>query len=196
MTDLPGLDLDRFADWFNGACPGEIRGPLHGLLVAGGRSNLTYEVSDGARSWIVRRPPLGHVLATAHDMTREHRVISALRDTSVPVPLTYALCTDADVLGAPFYVMSKVEGTPYRTADQLAVVGPERTRVIAERFIDTLARLHAVVPTEVGLSDFGRPDGFLARQVRRWKKQLDASRTRPLAGVDELHERLAADPRP
>ncbi|MDX6343895.1 MAG: hypothetical protein QOH87_4033 [Trebonia sp.] len=194
MTDLPGLDLARFATWFDGVCPGEIGGPLHGRLVAGGRSNLTYEVSDGTRSWVVRRPPLGHVLATAHDMEREYRVITALRDTSVPVPLTYALCADPDVLGAPFYVMSDVDGIVYRTADQLAAVGPARARVIAERLISTLAQLHAVVPEEVGLADFGRPQGFLARQVRRWKKQLDASRSRPLAGIDELHALLAADP--
>ena len=194
MTDLPGLDLARFAAWFDGTCPDEIDGPLRGRLVAGGRSNLTYEVSDGTRSWMVRRPPLGHVLATAHDMGREYRVITALRDTSVPVPLTYALCPDPDVIGAPFYVMSKVEGIPYRRADELAAVGPARTRVIAERLIATLALLHAVVPAEVGLADFGRPDGFLARQVRRWQKQLDASRSRPLAGIDELHALLAADP--
>jgi aminoglycoside phosphotransferase (APT) family kinase protein len=194
MTDLPGLDLKRFATWFDVACPGEIDGPLHGRLIAGGRSNLTYEVSDGTRSWVVRRPPLGHVLATAHDMGREYRVITALRDTSVPVPLTYALCADPDVLGAPFYVMSRVDGTSYRTAGQFAALGPARIKVIAERLISTLARLHAVVPAEVGLSDFGRPEGFLARQVRRWKKQLDASRSRPVAGIDELYERLAASP--
>ena len=192
MTDLPGLDLERFAAWFDGACPGEIGGPLRGRLIAGGRSNLTYEVSDGTRSWVVRRPPLGHVLATAHDMAREYRVITALRDTSVPVPLSYALCTDPDVLGAPFYVMSAVNGVAYRTADQLAAVGPARTRVIAERMVGTLALLHAVDPGEVGLADFGRPEGFLARQVRRWKKQLDASRSRPVAGIDELHDLLAA----
>ncbi len=194
MTDLPGLDLTRFAAWFDGACPGEIDGPLSGRLIAGGRSNLTYEVTDGVRSWVVRRPPLGHVLATAHDMRREYRVITALRATDVPVPLTYALCDDPHVTGAPFYVMSRVEGTPYRTADQLAVVGPDRTRLIAERLVATLALLHAVVPAEVGLADFGRPDGFLARQVRRWKKQPDPSRSRPLAGIDELHALLAADP--
>src|ERR1700760_2125995 len=114
MNDLPGLDLDRFAAWFDGSSPGETTGPLHGRLIAGGRSNLTYEVSDGTRSWVVRRPPLGHVLATAHDMGREFRVISALRDPAVPVPLSYALCTDPDVTGAPFYVMSKVAGTAYR----------------------------------------------------------------------------------
>jgi aminoglycoside phosphotransferase (APT) family kinase protein len=194
MTHLPGLDLTRFAAWFDRACPGEVGGPLHGRLIAGGRSNLTYEVSDGARSWVVRRPPLGHVLATAHDMAREYRVITALRDTGVPVPLTYALCADPDVLGVPFYVMSRVEGIPYRTAEQLAALGPERARLIAERLVGTLARLHAVVPAEVGLGDFGRPEGFLARQVRRWQKQLDASRSRPLAGADELHALLAANP--
>ena len=194
MTDPPGLDLERFAAWFDGTCPGEIGGPLRGRLISGGRSNLTYEVSDGTRNWVVRRPPLGHVLATAHDMGREYRVISALRETSVPVPLAYALCADPDVLGAPFYVMSKVDGTPYRTADELAEVGPARARVIAERMIGTLAQLHAVIPAEVGLADFGRPQGFLARQVRRWKKQLDASNSRPLAGIDELYALLAADP--
>src|ERR1700735_2140897 len=120
MTDLPGLDLERFAAWFDTACPGEIGALLRGRLTAGGGSNLTYEVSDGTRSWVVRRPPLGHVLATAHDMAREYRVITALRDTGVPVPLTYALCTDPDVLGAPFYVMSRVDGIAYRTADQIA----------------------------------------------------------------------------
>ena len=194
MSDLPGLDLARFTTWFDGACPGEIGGPLTGRLIAGGRSNLTYEVSDGTRSWVVRRPPLGHVLATAHDMGREYRVITALRDTSVPVPLTYALCTDPDVIGAPFYVMSDVDGVAYRTADQIVVLGPTRIRAIAERLIATLALLHTVPPAEVGLADFGRPEGFLARQVRRWKKQLDASRSRPIAGIDELYALLAANP--
>jgi aminoglycoside phosphotransferase (APT) family kinase protein len=194
MTDLPGLDLAAFTTWFDGACPGEIGGPLRGRLIAGGRSNLTYEVGDGTRHWVVRRPPLGHVLATAHDMGREYRVITALRDTGVPVPLTYALCTDPDVLGAPFYVMSRVDGIAYRTADQIAPLGPTRTRAIADQMIATLARLHAVVPAEVGLADFGRPEGFLARQVRRWKKQLDASRSRPIEGIDELHALLAASP--
>src|ERR1041384_4966905 len=110
MSDIPGLDLERFAGWFAQACPGEVGGPLAGRLLAGGKSNLTYEVTDGTRAWVVRRPPLGHVLATAHDMRREYQVISALRDTSVPVAAAYALCEDAEVLGAPFYVMSRVDG--------------------------------------------------------------------------------------
>ncbi len=192
MTELPGLDLERFAAWFDAACPGEIGGPLRGRLITGGRSNLTYLVSDGARNWVVRRPPLGHVLATAHDMGREYRVITALRDTSVPVPRSFALCSDPGVLGAPFYVMSAVDGVAYRTAEQLGAAGPGRARAIAERMVDTLAVLHAVVPAEVGLADFGRPEGFLGRQVRRWQRQLDASRSRPIPGIDELHALLEA----
>jgi aminoglycoside phosphotransferase (APT) family kinase protein len=186
------LDVGRFARWFDGACPGQIGGPLTGRLLAGGKSNLTYEVSSGDRAWVVRRPPLGHVLATAHDMGREYQVISALRDTAVPVPLAIALCTDPEVLGAPFYVMSKVNGVAYRTDAQIAELGAQRTRAIAERMTDTLADLHAVGYDAVGLSSFGRPAGFLARQVRRWKKQLDASRSREIPGIDELHALLAA----
>jgi aminoglycoside phosphotransferase (APT) family kinase protein len=187
---LPGLDLDRFRDYFETVCPGEVTGPLSGSLVAGGKSNLTYIVGDGHKEWVVRRPPLGHVLATAHDMTREYRVMTALRDTDVPVPRTYALCEDEDVIGAHFYVMERVHGTPYRTAAELSALGEERTRAISRRSVETLATLHSVDPAAVGLGDFGRPEGFLERQVRRWKKQLDSSHSRDLAGADELHALL------
>ncbi|MFF4796142.1 phosphotransferase family protein [Streptomyces sp. NPDC001276] len=186
----PGLDLDRLRGLLDRERPGLVRGPLTGRLIEGGRSNLTYAVSDGASQWVVRRPPLGHVLATAHDMGREHRVISALHPTEVPVPRTVLLCEDEDVLGAPFYVMEFVGGTPYRTADQLASLGVERTRNAALSLVDTLVELHAVDPAEVGLEGFGRPEGFLDRQLRRWGKQLAASRNRELAGVDELHAAL------
>ncbi len=192
-AELPGLDLDRFRTFFEKACPGEVTGPLTGSLVAGGKSNLTYIVGDGHREWVVRRPPLGHVLATAHDMTREYRVMTALRDTDVPVPRTYALCEDESVTGAQFYVMERVHGTPYRTAAELEALGPERTAAISRRTVETLATLHSVDPAAVGLADFGRPEGFLERQVRRWKKQLDASHSRDLAGADELHALLAAN---
>jgi aminoglycoside phosphotransferase (APT) family kinase protein len=191
-AETPGLDLDRLAGWLPTAVPGAGT-VLAAQLVAGGKSNLTYEVSNGAHTWIVRRPPLGHVLATAHDMAREYRVMTALRDTDVPVPVTYALCEDTGVLGAPFYVMSKVEGRPYRYASELAGLGAERTRAISVRLVDTLAALHRVVPGDVGLDNFGRPEGFLGRQVHRWKKQLDASRSRDLPAADELYQRLAAD---
>jgi aminoglycoside phosphotransferase (APT) family kinase protein len=194
MAALPGLDLPRFFAWFQAACPGLAQGPLSARLLAGGRSNLTYAVTDGARSWVVRRPPLGHVLATAHDMAREARVIRALAGTAVPVPRVHALCEDAGVLGAPFYVMELVDGVPYRSAAELAALGSLRTRAVAERMIDTLADLHALDPHALGLADFGRPQGFLARQVRRWKQQLDASRSRDIPGIDALHAALAADP--
>lgn len=186
----PGLDLDRLRGLLDRERPGLVTGPLSGRLIEGGRSNLTYAVTDGTAKWVVRRPPLGHVLATAHDMKREHRVIDALHPTDVPVPRPVLLCEDVEVLGAPFYVMEFVEGTPYRTADQLAPLGAERTRGVVLSLVDTLVELHAVDPAAVGLADFGRPEGFLDRQLRRWGKQLDASRNRELAGVDELHAAL------
>ncbi|WP_405832478.1 phosphotransferase family protein [Streptomyces sp. NBC_01176] len=186
----PGLDLDRLRGLLDDERPGLTHGPLTGRLIEGGRSNLTYAVTDGTTRWVVRRPPLGHVLATAHDMKREHRVISALHPTAVPVPRPVLLCEDAEVLGAPFYVMEFVDGTPYRTAEQLAPLGPQRTRDAVLGLVDTLVALHAVDPAEVGLADFGRPEGFLDRQLRRWGKQLDASRNRELAGIDELQAAL------
>jgi aminoglycoside phosphotransferase (APT) family kinase protein len=181
----PGLDLERFAEWF------EVT-DIQATLIAGGKSNLTYVIGDGSREWIVRRPPLGHVLATAHDMAREYRVMSALQNTDVPVPKTYALCEDDSVIGATFYVMERCAGTPYRTAAELSALGPARTREISERLVDTLASLHRVDPAAVGLADFGRPEGFLRRQVIRWKKQLDASYSRDLPAAAELYSRLGA----
>ncbi|TGB09337.1 phosphotransferase family protein [Streptomyces sp. MZ04] len=186
----PGLDLDQLRGHLDRERPGLVGGPLTARLIEGGRSNLTYSVTDGTTRWVVRRPPLGHVLATAHDMKREHRVISALHPTDVPVPTPVLLCEDDSVIGAPFYVMEFVDGTPYRTADELAPLGAERTRAAVNGLVDTLVDLHSVDPAAVGLGDFGRPDGFLDRQLRRWGKQLDASRNRDLAGIDELHAAL------
>ncbi|MEV0247351.1 phosphotransferase family protein [Nocardia sp. NPDC050712] len=190
-TELPGLDLDRLTAWLSETHPEQAAGKLRGRLIAGGRSNLTYEITDDTSSFVLRRPPLGHVLATAHDMGREHRVISALAPTDVPVPAAYALCLDDTVIGAPFYLMEHVVGTPYRAAGELDALGPERTHAISTAMVDTLAALHAVAPNDVGLNDFGRPEGFLERQVRRWKRQLDASSSRELPSAVELHERLA-----
>jgi aminoglycoside phosphotransferase (APT) family kinase protein len=192
LTEIPGLDLAAFHSWYDAQRPGEITGELTGAVIAGGRSNLTYEVTDGTRWWIVRRPPLGHVQATAHDMGREFTVMSALQTTDVPVPTTYAHCADDSVLGAPFYVMERIEGTAYRRASELDELGPDRTGAIAGRLMDVLAALHAVDPAEVGLAELGRPAGFLERQVRRWGKQLEGSRTREHPDADELHRRLTA----
>jgi aminoglycoside phosphotransferase (APT) family kinase protein len=123
-------------------------------------------------------------------MGREYRVISALAGTPVPVPRTELLCEDPDVLGAPFYVMEDVAGTPYRSEEQLRAVGPDRTRAAVEKLVDTLVDLHAVEPAAVGLADFGRPEGYLERQLRRWGKQLAASRSRGLPRIDALHAAL------
>jgi aminoglycoside phosphotransferase (APT) family kinase protein len=187
----PGLDLTSLTAWLQDHVP-EVSGDLSAALIAGGKSNLTYLVSDGVSEWIVRRPPLGHVLATAHDMSREYRVMSALQETPVPVPETYALCEDDTVIGSAFYVMERCAGTPFRDATELEALGPRRTAVLATKLVDTLALLHQVEPVAVGLADFGRPTGFLARQVERWKKQLDASYNRDLPGADELYTRLRA----
>ncbi len=187
----PGLDLARLHAYL-AETAAELTGPrLSARLISGGKSNLTYLVTTGTDEYVLRRPPLGHVLATAHDMGREYRVISALADTAVPVPQALLLCTDATVLGAPFYLMRRVPGTVYRRRSQTDELTAEAKRRLAFDMIDTLAALHAVEPEMVGLADFGHPTGFLARQVRRWAGQLDLSRSRDLPGIDELRERLA-----
>jgi aminoglycoside phosphotransferase (APT) family kinase protein len=188
--DPPGLDSRRLGGWLSTLVP-ESTGEWTAELIAGGRSNLTYEVTDGTSTFVVRRPPLGHVLATAHDMSREFRVMTALAESAVPVPETFGLCEDTGVIGAPFFVMERVTGHSYRRAVELAPLGPDRARVMSERLVDVLVALHLVDPGTVGLAEFGRPDGFLSRQVSRWKRQLDASNTRALPLAEELHRRLA-----
>ncbi|QMU76474.1 phosphotransferase family protein [Streptacidiphilus sp. PB12-B1b] len=187
----PGLDLDRLREYLDRARPGMVEGTLAAELISGGKSNLTYRLHDDAHRWVVRRPPLGHVLATAHDMGREHRVISALAGTGVPVPGVHLLCTDPEVLGAPFYVMDEVSGTVYRTAEDSAGLGAERARAISFALVDVLADLHGIDPAAVGLADFGRPEGYLRRQLDRWLRQFEASRSREIEGMAELQQRLA-----
>ena len=131
---------------------------------------------------MVRRPPLGTVLATAHDMGREYRVQSALAGSAVPVPRTLLLCTDAAVLGAPFYVMEQVPGVAVRDLAELARFGPDAVTGLILGLVDTLADLHAIPPDAVGLSDFGRPEGYNARQLDRWSRQLAASGSREFPG--------------
>jgi len=192
MVSPPGLDLDALATFLDTRGVA-LAGPLAGEVIAGGRSNLTYTVTDGDHHWVVRRPPLAHVLPTAHDMAREWRVIAALQDTAIPVPRTVAFCDDAAVVGAPFYVMEHVDGHVVR--DALPAAWPDTTatrQAMATALIDTLRALHAVDPEAVGLDGFGRPDGFLERQVRRWWQQWEASKTRELPAIEELHARLLA----
>lgn len=193
MSTTPeGLDLAALQTWFAAHVAEAGDTPLTASLIAGGRSNLTYHVTDGTHDWVVRRPPLGHVVATAHDMGREYRVMSALQGSDVPVPVTRALCTDPEVIGAPFYVMDRVEGRVVRSTAELSGFDPADALAVSHGLIDTLARLHATDYEAVGLGDFGKPDGFLARNVARWGKQWEANKTRELPQIDELARRIAA----
>ncbi len=190
--DLPGVDLGRLTAWLDDAKPGLRAGELRGEVVAGGKSNLTYRITDGTTTWALRRPPLAHVLPTAHDMVREFRVVNALAPTDVAVPTAIALCDDTDVLGAPFYLMGFVDGVVLDKPDVLAALSTEDAGRSCRLLVDSLVALHDVDPASVGLEDFGRPDGFLERQVRRWHKQWQASETRPLEVLGQVVERLAA----
>ena len=161
-------------------------------LIAGGKSNLTYRVSSSAGDVILRRPPLGHVLPTAHDMAREHTAMAALASTPVPVPKMLHLCRDPELLGQPFYVMEAVEGHVCREALPAGYADePAQRRSIGEGLVQVLGDLHNVDPVSVGLGEFGRPEGYLTRQVARWGKQWDATRIDGLEALDVLASELA-----
>jgi aminoglycoside phosphotransferase (APT) family kinase protein len=162
-------------------------------LISGGKSNLTYRVASDAGEVILRRPPLGHILPTAHDMGREYRVMTALASTGVPVPRTFHLGDADSPLGAPFYLMERVVGHICRNALPPGYAEtPDDRRRIGEALVDVLADLHAVDPAGVGLSEFGRPAGFMERQLRRWSKQWEASKTASLPSLDTLRDDLVA----
>jgi aminoglycoside phosphotransferase (APT) family kinase protein len=190
VTSPPGLDLEALGGYL-GPRVGGLNSALRGEVIPGGRSNLTYVVEDGQRRFVVRRPPLAHVLPTAHDMAREYRVLAALRGTDIPVPRVIALCEDDSVIGAPFYVMEWVDGHVVR--DALPAEFPDSTdtrRAMSAALVATLLQLHRVDPDEIDLAGFGHPKGFLGRQVRRWWQQWEASRTRELPSIGELRRRL------
>jgi aminoglycoside phosphotransferase (APT) family kinase protein len=160
----------------------------------GGSSNLTYLLSDGEREWVLRRPPSGPLLPTAHDMAREYRVLSALATTDVPVARPLALCTDQSILGATFYLMERRRGFIVR--DQVPPeVGDDvgRRRAVSFAVIDAMASLHGVDWRKVGLAEgFGKPEGYLARQLRRWHEQWERSKTQEVPALDQLETWLAA----
>jgi aminoglycoside phosphotransferase (APT) family kinase protein len=188
-----GIDRANLESWFGENVPG-AEPPLAFERISGGHSNLTYRVTDaGRRRWALRRPPLGRRLGSAHDMGREHRVVSALAATSVPVAPVVGLCEDESVNEAPFYVMEFVEGPILRGLAE-AEIFPEESdrRAIGERVADTLVEIHAVDPDAVGLGELGRKEEYVARQLRRWQGQWEKSKTRELETIDEVHERLAS----
>jgi aminoglycoside phosphotransferase (APT) family kinase protein len=162
-------------------------------LIAGGKSNLTYRVASDAGEVILRRPPLGHTLPTAHDMAREYRVLAALQDTAVPVPRVLHLDGADGPLEAPFYVMERVVGHICRnTLPPGYAETPDARGLVGAALVDTLAALHTVDPAAVGLADFGRPAGFMERQLRRWWEQWERSRTAELPDLDALRDELVA----
>ena len=161
--------------------------------IRGGHSNETFYVTHDAEQYVLRRPPLGPLLPTAHDVGREYRVLCALAATNVPVPRPILLCEDTSVIGAPFYLMERIPGAVIRAKLPPAFAEDEAARRgLGEALIDALAELHAVDWQAVGLDDFGKPQGYLERQLRRWTGQLDASRTRPLPDLDAVTAWLRA----
>lgn len=190
---IPGIDIPQVSSWLEANVPG-AHGPFTFTVIAGGHSNLTFKVigADGAE-FVLRRPPLGHVLASAHDMGREHRIIAALQSTPVPVAPALGLCTDESVNGAPFYVMSFVPGLVIRDRESAErELSPSARRRASESIVDTMAAIHAVNPANIGLDDLGRHEGYIARQLKRWYGQWNQQKTRDLPSVDRVHDELLA----
>jgi aminoglycoside phosphotransferase (APT) family kinase protein len=196
QTTVEGVDGPRVTAWFEANVDG-VHPPLDFKLIAGGHSNLTFSVTDDdGHVWVLRRPPLGHLLATAHDMGREHTIISALGPTPVPVAPAIGLCSDENVNGAPFYVMGFVEGTVVRDAETArTVLDVDDRRRAGESIADVMAEIHAVDVDAVGLGKLGKKEGYIARQLKRWYSQFQQSNEltqRPVPLVHEVHDTLAA----
>lgn len=188
---IDGVDQARVGSWLVANIAGATP-PFQYERIGGGRSNITFRVTDGGgRSFVLRRPPLGQVLATAHDMTREYRAITAVGPTAVPVPDTLGLCVDEAVNGAPFYVMTLVDGEVVDSPEKAEPISLDVRTAMADNIIEVLASLHDLDVDAVGLGDFGRRDGYVERQLRRWTKQWEGSKTRVLRVVDEVGASLA-----
>jgi aminoglycoside phosphotransferase (APT) family kinase protein len=191
---LLGIDAGRVTGWLEREVEG-ARGPFEFVLIAAGGSNLTYRVTDAAgRVYALRRPPVTARIATAHDMSREWRILRALgaARTGVPVPGALAYCKDPEVTGAEFYVMDFVVGLILRDVRAAEHLSPEQCRRATESLIDVQIAYQGVDVDAVGLGDLGPREGYVARQLRRWKKQVETAKTRELPVLDELHAKLSA----
>ncbi|MDH4144112.1 MAG: phosphotransferase family protein [Acidimicrobiia bacterium] len=186
-TDPIGIDIDAVTGWLL-ARVDWLAAPLRWIRLPGGHSNFTYRVEDAAgHAFVLRRPPLGELLPSAHDMGREWKLISALWPTAVPVPEPVAYCDDESVTGARFFAMGFVEGRPLYsiedTEEHLDVAARGRT---GDSFMRTLAALHALDPDEIGLGDLGKRDSYVGRQLKRWYQSWNASKTTENPDVDRL----------
>lgn len=186
-TSLDLVALERYLAG-NGI---EVSGTLQASVITGGRSNLTYRIFSGSEQWVLRRPPLAGLTPSAHDVGREYRILDALQATDVPVPRTVLSCPDPTVLGAPFTLVGFVPGRTLRTQSDLAALTDPELVAVQDELLTVLSRLHAVPFEELGLADFGRPTGFLQRQVNLWRKQWERIRERELPEVDRLHGALS-----
>ncbi len=189
-SSIEGIDEAGVASWFAAQIAGAVP-PFRYELIAGGHSNLTFRVQDdNGNLYVLRRPPLGQVLATAHDMEREHRVVSAVGQTAVPVPATLGVCEDVEVNGAPFYVMAYVEGAVLHSDIEAALITPKDRMNLSREVVEVLAELHSVEPDEIGLGDLAKREEYLSRQLRRWSRQWEQSKTRELDTMEEVQRLL------
>ena len=201
MSKLEGIDVEPVTAWLETNID-DVKAPFEFEFISGGRSNLTFAVTDAnGRKMVLRRPPISHVLATAHDMGREHKIISALRDTPVPVPTALGFCEDESVNGRPFYVMDFVDGLILRSPKEFEKLDDDARRTAGEQLADVLVAIHAVDQNAVGLGDLGRSEGYIERQLKRWFGQFQGSQDQlreagaehPVPAVQEAHELLAAN---
>ena len=190
-SDVAGINAANVTSWMLQRVP-DLAEPLHFELITGGLSNLTYNVADAAgRRWVLRRPPLGHVLATAHDMGREFRIITALSDTPVPVAPVVGYCDDIDVNDAPFYVMNFVDGVIARNAEAGSELSVEARANAGNSLINVLATIHGIDVDAVGLGDLGRKESYVERQLSRWQRQWESTKDSDVPEMTELHRRLS-----
>jgi aminoglycoside phosphotransferase (APT) family kinase protein len=184
------VDQNALTKWLASEIEGWTNSPVTIELASGGRSNLTFFVTQGERHAVLRRPPLGHVLPSAHDMEREYRVLNALADTEVPVPNVYGLCTDSSVIGSKFYLMQRIDGRTLSEAADTANLTNEEAAQLSADFVEVLTRIHAVDYQARGLENFGRPNGYITRQVQRWVQQWQHSATQAMPEMDLLVSKL------
>ena len=181
-----GINDTKVASWFSSHLSGSSP-PFKYELIAGGHSNLTYKVVDQVgNTFVLRRPPLGHVLATAHDMAREHRIVTAVGTTEVPVPPTLGVCEDVEINGAPFYVMGYVDGEVLHSDVEAACVPTPDRMTLSRQVAEVLAELHSIEPDDIGLGDLAKREDYLGRQLRRWSRQWEQSKTRELPIMEHV----------
>ena len=192
VSDPPGLRLVSLSAWMQDNIAGfNASSALQATLLAGGRSNISYKLTDASgSSWVLRRPPLGHIMPSAHDMGREFRVLSGLNSVSFPTPSTRGYCEDESVIGAKFMMMDFIDGRVIESAQTASSLSATQEAEISQELVDTLARLHAVDPAVAGLDQLGKPAGYLQRQVKRWGEQWQITKTRELPEIETLHSWL------